>query len=59
MSLAAENLGCGSVLAYAERLQVVEGDENLLLIQKKPRDFWDCNSNFVTDIYWTILFKYI
>jgi hypothetical protein len=50
MSLAAENLGCGSVLAQAERLQVVEGDENLLLIQKKPRDFWDCNLNFVTDI---------
>jgi hypothetical protein len=36
MSLAAENLGCGSVLAHAERLQVVEGDEYLLLIQKKP-----------------------
>ncbi len=42
MSLAAENLGCGSVLAQAEGLQVVEGDENLLLTQK-PRDFWDSN----------------
>jgi hypothetical protein len=47
MSLAAKNLCCGSVLAHAERLQVIEGDENLLLTQKKTLDFWNCNLNFV------------